>query len=52
MEPGSPGVFLGIALGILRACVCTDVYLFILFVIYVDHDLESLVHDSEELERV
>ena len=26
--------------------------LFILFVIYVDHDLESLVHDSEELERV
>ena len=30
MEPGSPGVFLGIALGILRACVCTDVYLFIL----------------------
>ena len=29
VEPGSPDVFLGIALGILRACICTDVYLFI-----------------------
>ena len=28
-EPGSPDVFLGIALGILRACICTDIYLFI-----------------------
>ena len=30
VEPGSPDVFLGIALGTLRACICTDIYLFIL----------------------